>query len=282
MSSQAPNLQELKGRMKAMWVAGDFGKIASMNRAWGEEFVNRLKLRPGMKVLDVACGTGNQAIPAARKGADVTALDIAPNLLAQARTRAVEEAVDIHFVEGDAEDLPFGDQSFDVVYSMFGAMFAPRPDRAAAELQRVCKPGGLIAMANWTPEGVPGQLFAVSAKHLPSPPGTQPPSLWGVEKIVRERFGEGVEVRVEKRTVRAEFEEDPAGVVALFRKYFGPMKMTFERLDPEAQQRLAADMEQVFARANESRSGGTSHLSEFLECPWQKAGPLKSAPTESG
>jgi ubiquinone/menaquinone biosynthesis C-methylase UbiE len=265
MSSQSPDLQEIKSRMKASWMAGDFGVIARMNEKWGEEFVDRLGLKPGMKVLDVACGTGNQSLPAARKGAEVTGLDIATNLLEQARTRAAAEGLKINFIEGDAEELPFADATFDVVYSMFGAMFAPRPDRVAAELKRVCKPGGLIAMANWTPQGVPGQIFAVTSKYLPPAPGLLPPSFWGVEKIARERFGNDVDLKAEKIKVVAKFEQTPAGVVALFREYFGPTKTTFARLDPEAQQHLAADIEQVFANANYSREGGTEHDSEYLE-----------------
>jgi SAM-dependent methyltransferase len=265
MASPSPNLQEVKGRMKAMWMAGDFGKIASMNREWGENFVARLELKPGMKVLDVACGTGNQSIPAARTGAQVTGLDIAPNLLAQARLRATEERLPIEFIEGDAEELPFDDASFDAVFSMFGAMFAPRPDRVAAELKRVTRPGGLIAMANWTPKSIPGQLFAASAKHAPPPPGMEPPVRWGIDEVVRERFGSDVDVITRTITEAAEFDENPAEVVEIFRTWFGPVKTTFERLDAESQQRLASDMEQVFAAVNASTSGGTTHPAEFLE-----------------
>lgn len=265
MASQAPTLQELKSRMKASWMAGDFGKIAQMNEEWGEGFVERLGIKPGMKVLDIACGTGNQAIPSARAGADVTGLDIATNLLAQAENRAAAEKLMARFVEGDAEELPFEDNSFDVVYSMFGAMFAPRPERVAAEMKRVCKPGGLIAMGNWTPESVPGQLFRVSGKYAPPPPGLQPPTLWGVEEVVRERLGSGVEIKARTHRDRFEFDVPPAGVVEIFREWFGPTKTTFARLDPEAQQKLAADMEQVFANANEDKSGGTQHDAEYLE-----------------
>lgn len=270
MASQPPNLQEMKARMKASWMAGDFGKIAKMNERWGEEFVDRLQLKPGMNVLDIACGTGNQSLPAARKGAHVIGVDIASNLIEQARARAAAENLPIKFVEGDAEDLPFPDNSFDVVFSMFGAMFAPRPERVAAEMKRVCKPGGLIAMANWTPQGVPGQIFAVSSKYLPTPPEVQPPVFWGVEKFVRERFGNDVEIKVEKQKVRAEFKESPAEVVALFREWFGPTKTSFARLDPESQKALAKDMEQVWINANLATDGGTVHDSEFLEVHGRK------------
>jgi ubiquinone/menaquinone biosynthesis C-methylase UbiE len=188
MQTSAPDLSELKSRMKATWMAGDFGQIATFTAKAAEEFVQRLGIAHGAKVLDVACGTGNTAIPAARAGADVTGIDIASNLLEKARQRAATEGMNIHFQEGDAEDLPFPDQSFDVVLSMYGAMFAPRPEKVAAELVRVCKSGGMIAMANWTPDGFVGKNFAVMAKMVPPPP-VPPPILWGDESVVRQRLG---------------------------------------------------------------------------------------------
>ena len=272
MAAQPPALQEIKARMKAMWMAGDFGKIAALNEdwGWGQPFVDRLALKPGMKVLDAGCGTGNQARPAARTGADVTGADIATNLLEQARTRAKEEGLTIDFLEGDAEELPFPDASFDVVYSMFGAMFAPRPERVASEFKRVCKPGGLIAMANWTPESVPGQLFRASAKFAPPPPGMQPPALWGVEQVVRERFGNDVEIKAEKRVEIGRFQKPPAEVAQFFVQWFGPTKTTYERLDPEAQKHFLHDMEQVYTQANRSTNGGTEHDAEYLEVHGRK------------
>lgn len=257
--------QDLKAGMKAMWMAGDFGKIAQLQPEWGEHFIERLGLKPGMKVLDVGCGTGNQAIPAARTGAQVTGVDIATNLLQQASARARQERHEITFVEGDAQELPFPSDHFDVVYSMFGAMFAPRPDLVASELKRVCKPGGLIAMANWTPESLPGQLFRLSAKYAPPPPGVQPPSQWGVETVVRERFGDGVEVKAEKRAEQMRFSEPPSEVVELFCTWFGPLKTTCSRLDPETLKHFKADMEQVYTHNNRNTHGGTEHEAEFLE-----------------
>ena len=195
MSGTAPGFAELKKGMKAAWMAGDFGQIARHSERRGEEFVARLGLRPGMKVLDVACGTGNQSIPAARTGAKVTAVDIATNSLEQARKRADAEGLKIRFIEGDAEDLPAETAQFDVVCSMFGAMFAPRPELVASEMIRVCKPGGLIAMANWTPGGFVGQMFKINGSHLPPQPGVPAPTLWGEEAVVRQRFGPKVKDR---------------------------------------------------------------------------------------
>src|SRR5215469_2132342 len=191
MPSPAPDISALKSRMRESWMAGDFGVIARYAEAAEEEFVARLKLKPGARVLDVACGTGNTAIPSARAGASVVGVDIATNLIEQARERAREAGVAAEFREGDAEQLAFPDATFDVVISVFGAMFAPRPERVASELLRVCRPGGMVAMGNWTPSGFVGKMFGVSSKHVPPPPGIPAPSLWGDENVVREQFGTG-------------------------------------------------------------------------------------------
>lgn len=195
-------LETLKARSRQTWIDGDFGKIARSLEAAAEEFVGRRSVAPEMRVLDVACGSGNVAIPAARAGATVTGLDIAPNLLEQARQRAREEGLDIAFEEGDAEDLPFADGVFDLVLSMFGAMFAPRPERAAAEILRVCRPRGKVAMANWTPTGFAGQMFRLVANHVPPPP-VPSPVLWGDEQVARERLSDGV-CDIETALIKAE------------------------------------------------------------------------------
>jgi ubiquinone/menaquinone biosynthesis C-methylase UbiE len=182
-------LNQLKQRMRASWMAGDFGQIARYSAKSAEEFVDLLPIQPGARVVDVACGTGNLAIPAARKGAEVWGLDIAPNLLEQARQRAATEGLQATFEEGDAEQLPYPDARFDVVMSMFGAMFAPRPELVATELCRVCRPGGAIAMANWTPESFVARQFAVGNRYIPPPEGIPAPVLWGDEQVVRQRLG---------------------------------------------------------------------------------------------
>src|SRR5437762_2473341 len=192
MQSASPDFAQVKSNLKASWMAGDFGQIANYAVKAGEDFVARTEIKPGARVLDVACGTGNTAIPAARAGGLVTGVDIAPNLLEQARKRAVAEQVEIRFDEGDAEELPYKDQEFDIVLTMFGAMFAPRPERVAAELIRVCRPGGLIAMANWTPEGFVAKTVQVTSKMVPLPSEVPVPVLWGNEKIVHERLMQGV------------------------------------------------------------------------------------------
>jgi ubiquinone/menaquinone biosynthesis C-methylase UbiE len=265
MSGTAPGFAELKKGMKAAWMAGDFGQIARHSERRGEEFVARLGLRPGMKVLDVACGTGNQSIPAARTGAEVTAVDIATNSLEQARKRADAEGLKIRFIEGDAEDLPAETAQFDVVCSMFGAMFAPRPELVASEMIRVCKPGGLIAMANWTPGGFVGQMFKINGSHLPPQPGVPAPTLWGEEAVVRQRFGPKVKIEAVKRDFLNEFPFGPGEVVEFFRQYFGPTQTAFAQLDAAGQKSLRDDLIRHWTQHNEGDANHTVVRAEFLE-----------------
>jgi ubiquinone/menaquinone biosynthesis C-methylase UbiE len=269
MAALPDGLAELKQRLRASWMAGDFGQIARLNAQGAEDFIARLNLKPGMKVLDIACGTGNQSIPAARTGAQVIGLDIAPNLLEQARQRAQSENLKIEFVEGDAENLPYPAAQFDVVLSMFGAMFAPRPEVVASELKRVCRPGGLIAMGNWTPEGFVGQMFQITARHAPPPPGMLPPSLWGVEKVVAERLGAGpgkiARLETTKQELLFDYPFSPADAVSFFRKYFGPTQTTFARLNEPAQRALAEDLTQHWAKNNLGDATHTKVKAEYLE-----------------
>ena len=223
LKSPVPELQTIKARQKATWESGDFGQVARIIENIAEEFMARLPLKPGLRVLDVACGTGNLAVVAARKGCVVTGIDIASNLIAQARTRAQAEGLKIQYQEGDAEALPFSDAGFDVVVSMFGVMFAPQQELAASELIRVTKPNGLIALANWTPEGFIGEMFKVFRRHVTPPPGVPSPMQWGTEAIVRELFGyEVAELKMNRRLARMHFPFSPAETVAFFRKYLRP------------------------------------------------------------
>jgi SAM-dependent methyltransferase len=216
-----------------------------------EEFVSRLGIAAGSRVLDVATGTGNLAIPLARAGCVVTGVDIAPNLLEQASHRAEAEGLTVTFDEGDAEKLPYADGSFDAVVTMFGAMFAPRPELVAAELARVLRTGGLLAMANWNPGGFTGAMFRLGAKHVPPPPGVVPPVLWGDEATVRQRLSAGFR-DIETKLIPVDFElpVNPAGAVAFFRSNFGPTKVAFSRLDEAGQAAFAAELEDLWASAN--------------------------------
>lgn len=251
MSTSGPSMQQIKDSMRAGWMAGDFGVVARTISRAAEDFVERLPLAPGDRVLDLACGTGNTAIPLARRGAVVTGADIATNLLEQARERAASEGLAITFDEGDAEQLPYPDGSFDAVVSMFGAMFAPRPEVVVSELARVLKPGGLLAMGNWHPAGFAGQMFKVTSRHAPPPPGVPPPVLWGDEATVRARLAaDFADVRTELVPVDFDLPTNPAGAVAFFRQYFGPTKVAFGRLDDSGQAALASDLEALWAGAN--------------------------------
>jgi SAM-dependent methyltransferase len=259
-------LDQLKQRMRDTWRAGDFGQIARYSAKSAEHFVDRLRIQPGARVLDVACGTGNLAIPAARQGAQVWGVDIAPNLLEQARERASAEGLQAVFEEGDAEQLPYPDAHFDVVMSMFGAMFAPRPELAASELARVCRPGGMIAMANWTPEGFVARQFAVGNRYLPPPEGIPAPVLWGDEQIVRQRLGVyASEIRTERQMVDFDYPFGPREVVQLFRDHFGPAQTAFARLTADAQAAYASDLENLWREYNEATDGHTAVRAEYLE-----------------
>ncbi|AXC13039.1 Methyltransferase type 11 [Acidisarcina polymorpha] len=259
------NLLQLKQAMRATWMAGDFGQIARYMAGEAEKFVERIGILPGMKLLDVACGTGNVAIPAARAGAQVAGIDIAPNLLEQARQRALAANLQVTFEEGDAEQLPYSDEHFDVVTSMFGAMFAPNPERVAAELARVCRRGGKIAMANWTPEGMTGQMFRLRDRYLTPPADIPVPVLWGDEDIVRDRLGaHGVHVETTRYAFTNELPFPPREVVHLFREYFGPTKTAFAKLDAAAQAAYAEDLERLWSEHNEDTTGKTKTKNEYL------------------
>jgi ubiquinone/menaquinone biosynthesis C-methylase UbiE len=261
-----PDFAQLKSNLKSIWMAGDFGQIANYAVHAGVDFIARTPIKNGDRVLDVACGTGNVSLPAARAGAEVTGVDIAPNLLEQARKRASAENLKIQFDEGDAEDLPYRDGEFDIVVTMFGAMFAPRPEKAAAELIRVCRPGGLIAMGNWTPEGFVGKTFQLAAKMAPPPPGIRPPVLWGDEATVRQRFSHGIsKLTLTRRTMSFEYPFSPKEVVALFRQYFGPTQATFARLDKAGQDSLTSQLEKAWTENNQASDGTTKIQAEYLD-----------------
>lgn len=219
-STTIPNLEAIKAKQKATWEAGDFGQIARSIENAAEEFMARQSLRHGSQVLDVACGTGNLAVIAARQGCEVSGIDIATNLLEQARVRAAKAGLKIDFTEADAEALPFSYGRFDLAVSMFGVMFTPQPDVAVAELRRVTRPDGEIALANWTPEGFIGKMFTVFKKHLPPPPaGVPSPMSWGDEATVIERLQQGfTNVRLTRRIALMRFPLSPAETVEFFRQ----------------------------------------------------------------
>lgn len=247
----APTIEQIKASMRSTWMAGDFGVVAKTISGGAEDFVSRLPIPAGSKVLDVACGTGNTAIPLARRGCVVTGVDIATNLLEQARERAAAEGLTIAFDEGDAEALPYPDASFDALTTMFGAMFAPRPELVASESARVLKPGGLLAMGNWNPEGFTGAMFRTATKHVPPPPGIMPPVLWGDKATVKSRL-EPYFTDIETELVPIDFDMrvSPAGAVDFFRNNFGPTKVAFSKLDGTGQAALYRDLVALWSEAN--------------------------------
>jgi len=245
------DLQALRDAQLRTWSEGDFAIVAAIVMMVSEELVEALDIVPGERVLDVACGSGNAAIAAARRSwGNVVGVDFVPALLERARERAAAERLKIEFVEGDAAELPFSGGEFDVVTSVFGAMFAPDQAKAAEELLRVCKPGGRIGMANWVPDGPVSQLFAIVAKHVPPPPGFTPPVLWGTEERVRELLGPGAsELKMERRVSRQPFRSIDH-YLEIFRNYFGPIKLAFDRVGPDGEAALEADLREQLEKCN--------------------------------
>ena len=251
MDVAAPSIEKIKASMRAVWMAGDFGVIARMMESTAEDFVSRIPEVVGLRVLDVATGSGNLAIPLARRGAMVTGVDIAANLLEQGRVRAAAEGLAVVFEEGDAEQLPFPDASFDVAVTMFGAMFAPRPELVAKELARVLKPGGRLAMANWNAEGFSGKMFAVGSKHAPGAAGIVPPVLWGDAAVVRERLQNGF-TGIETAMIPIDFDLPlpPLDTVNFFRRYFGPTQAAYNRVGAAGEGAFTADLLALWGDAN--------------------------------
>jgi len=263
-----PNLEAIKAKQKATWESGDYGQIARSIESVAEEFMAHLPLRRGADVLDVACGTGNLAVIAARHGCEVSGVDMAANLIAQARTRAAEAKLNIDFQEGDAEALPFPDKQFDLAVSMFGVMFTPQPGVIADELRRVTKPGGHIALANWTPEGFIGKMFQVFKRHLPPPPpGVPSPMAWGNEPTVIERLKNGfTNVQLTRRIALMRFSFPPAETVEHFRQYYGPTLKAFASLNAVAQAALRRELVELQTVNNIAKKHGTTEVAaEYLE-----------------
>jgi len=237
-----PDLSAVKQRQQQAWASGDFAVVASRIVLVAEHLCDTADLHAGWRVLDVATGSGNAAIAAARHGCVAVGVDYVPSLLERGRERAAAEGLPVELVEGDAEALPFPDASFDAVTSVFGSMFAPDHAKAAAELLRVCKPGGTIALASWTPAGFIGELFRTVGKHVPPPAGVQSPMLWGTEEHLRELLGEGVSsLEVQERTFTFRF-ESAQEFVDFFRQWYGPTLKAFAALEGEARDALEADL----------------------------------------
>jgi SAM-dependent methyltransferase len=260
-----PDLAAVKARQQGAWSTGDYAVVGTTLQIVGEQLCEALDLRPGSKVLDVAAGNGNVTLAAARRWCDVTSTDYVPSLLERGRARASAEGLKVEFREADAEALPFPPASFDVVVSTFGVMFTADQDKAAAELIRVCKSGGKIGLANWTPEGFIGRMFKVLGKHLPPPAGVKSPALWGTRQRLNEMFGQRASgIVAEPRTFVFRY-RSPQHMLDVFKTFYGPMLKAYAALDATAQAALTRDLHALIGEFNHARDGTMAVRSEYLE-----------------
>lgn len=258
------DLTALKAKQQGAWASGDYAVVGTTLQIVGEQLCETLDLRAGQKVLDVAAGNGNVTLAAARRWCEVTSTDYVPALLDRGMTRAAAEGLSVQFMEADAEALPFGDATFDVVVSTFGVMFTANHDKAAAEMLRVCKPGGKIGMANWTPEGFIGQLFKTIGKYLPPPAGAKSPALWGTDARLAEMFGTSAAITAEKHNFNFRY-KSPEHFLDIFKTYYGPMLKAFGALDEAGQAGLRKDVLELIGRLNRAEDGTMVLPSEYLE-----------------
>jgi len=264
-SSPAIDLTAVKTRQQAAWSTGNYAVVGTTLQIVGENLCEALDLRSGVRVLDVAAGNGNATLAAARRWCDVTSTDYVSSLLDSGRARSVAEGHNVHFQEADAENLPFPEASFDAVMSTFGVMFTPNQDQAASELARVCKAGGRIGLANWTPESFIGQLFKTIGKFVPPAPGVKSPALWGTKARLEELFGRTAqEIRATTREFVFRY-RSAAHWIEVFRTYYGPMNKTFGALDGEKQTAFTEDLLALMEARNRSGDRTLVLPSEYLE-----------------
>ena len=258
------DLSTIKGRQQLAWSSGDYAIVGTTLQIVGETLCEAVDLRSTQRVLDVAAGNGNATLAAARRFADVVSTDYVGALLQGGRRRAEADRLPVTFQEADAEALPFADASFDVVLSTFGVMFTPNQDRAARELLRVCRPGGKIGLANWTPESFIGQMFRVLGKYVPPVAGVAPPSLWGTKARLDTLFGLQAVVAAESRNFVFRY-KSPAHWLEIFRDYYGPVLKAFASLNPEARKALEKDLFALLDQNNVAKDGTLVLPSEYLE-----------------
>ena len=260
-----PDLAAVKQRQHGAWSSGDYAVVGTTLQIVGEQLCESLDLRAGSKVLDVAAGNGNVTLAAARRWCDVTSTDYVPALLKRGQERAAADHLTVEFREADAEALPFADASYDVVVSTFGVMFTPDQDKAASELARVCKSGGKIGLANWTPQGFIGQLFKIIGKHLPPPAGVKSPALWGTSARLEEMFiSKASEIAAEPRMFVFRY-RSPEHWLDIFKSYYGPMLKAFAALDETGQAALRRDLMTLLGEFNHADDGTVVVHSEYLE-----------------
>jgi len=265
-TSTPPDLTAIKARQQQTWSSGNFAVVASRIVLASELLADTAQLRAGSRVLDVACGNGNATLAAARSGATAIGVDYVPALLEDGRARAVSEGLDVAFQLGDAEALPFDDDSFDAVLSVFGAMFAPDHRRTAEEIVRVVRPGGTVGLASWTPDGFIGQMFRVITSYLPAPAGVQSPLLWGTEVHLRKLFGvRAHDIHSVERTCTFRY-PSAAAFVSFFRRWYGPTLQAFESLDEDGRAALGADLAALASAHDVHRDNGSVAIpARYLE-----------------
>jgi SAM-dependent methyltransferase len=265
VTTEGPEIQSLKSRLQKTWMAGDYDRFSRYLEDGAGQYYERLEIAPGARLLDVGCGSGQLALMASRDGFDTTGVDIAENLIERARERAAAESLNARFEVGDAEALPFPDASFDVVVSLIGAMFAPRPELVAQEMLRVCIPGGTIAMGNWTASGFVGKMFKTITRFI-APANMPSPLLWGDEAVVRERFGSGVsQLNLTRRQYTFNYPFPPSEVVDIFQFYYGPANLAFTSLDATGRQALHQELEALWSAHNRAKGGVTIVDAEYLD-----------------
>lgn len=270
--SSAPDYAAIKLRQQAAWASGDFAVVGVTLQIVGELLAEAADIRAGERVIDIAAGNGNATLAAARRFARVTSTDYVPALLEKGRARAAAEGLAIDFREADAEALPFADATFDVGLSTFGVMFAPNQIRAAAELQRVVRPGGRIGMANWTPDGFIGALFKVVGKYIPPPAGLASPLMWGNEAHVRQLFGaDAAQARFTRKMFNFRY-ASPLHFVHVFRDYYGPLNRAFAALPPTAGDALEQDLLAMIERFNTAGADSMVAPAEYLEIVMTREG----------
>src|SRR3954451_2429302 len=264
--ADAPDFAAVTQMQQKTWSEGDFAMVANLVSFVSDELVEALEIVPDERVLDVACGSGNGAIAAAKRAwGNTVGADFVPALLERGRERAAVDRLEVEFVEADAQALPFEDASFDVTLSIFGAMFAPDQEKTASELLRVTRPGGRIGMANWVPDGGVGGMFMTIAKHAPPPPGLDPPLLWGLDDRLRELLGDGIsDLRTERRVSRPPL-RSTAHSLEFFRTYFGPVKIAFERVGAEGEEALEQDLRAYLESVNTAGDRALVLEAEYLQ-----------------
>lgn len=260
-----PNYSAIKAKQQQVWGSGDYSQVGSTIQITGEELCESMDLHSGQSVLDVAAGNGNATMAAARRFCEVTSTDYVESLLNQSKHRAQANSFSINYQQADAEDLPFDDESFDNVMSTFGVMFTPNQQQSASELMRVCKKGGKIGMANWTPDGFIGQLFKIIGQYNPPPPGVSSPANWGTQEFLQQQFGaQAANIQINEKNYSFRY-KSPQHWLEVFKNYYGPTLKTFEMLEAPQAESLETEIYALLDQFNTATDGTLVVPSKYVE-----------------